>query len=208
MDKIDVIFYINLEHRTDRKEHILQQLQTINPGLTKVVRIDAVRVEERGILGCTLSHLKAIEEFEKNPDWKTCIIFEDDYTLVNTVQHFNNIIDDLFDKFPEWDVLNLAHCNYGFKYEEVGHQYIKKLIFTSTTSGYCLHKKFAKTLKNNFTEAAEGLRAEVYNYEFALDIYWKHIIPTANWYVTVPRLGSQWPSYSDIEKKDVDFGGI
>ena len=209
MENIDVIFYINLEHRTDRKAHILEQLKLINPNLSKVVRIDAIRVEHRGILGCTLSHLKAVEEFEKHPEWKTCIIFEDDYLFKDTnMTHFNNMINDLFTQFPNWDVLNLAYSNGNFKYEETGHNFIKKLIFAGTASGYCVHKKFVKTLKQNYMEAAEGLRAEVYNWEFANDIYWKHIMPSANWYVVVPRLGGQLPSYSDIEKRDVDYGGM
>jgi hypothetical protein len=41
MDKIDAICYINLDHRLDRKEHILEQLRVIDPALTKTHRISA-----------------------------------------------------------------------------------------------------------------------------------------------------------------------
>ena len=36
IDKIDAILYINLEHRTDRKEHILNEIKKIDPILQKI----------------------------------------------------------------------------------------------------------------------------------------------------------------------------
>ena len=44
MESIDVIFYINLSHRTDRKEHFLSEIKKLCTDETKIVRIDAVHL--------------------------------------------------------------------------------------------------------------------------------------------------------------------
>ena len=52
------IFYINLEHRTDRKEHVENQLKLI--GL-KGQRFNAIKMEN-GAVGCSMSHLKLLQQ--------------------------------------------------------------------------------------------------------------------------------------------------
>ena len=63
---IDAILYINLEHRPDRNEHCLNEIRKIDPLLTKTHRIDAVCNKSNGALGCTLSHIKALQLFLDN----------------------------------------------------------------------------------------------------------------------------------------------
>ena len=75
-------FYINLEHRTDRKEHVLNQLT--NLGLPNVERFNAIKMEN-GAIGCSMSHLKILKnayenmEFYCSPNlfhhWWNCWIF-------------------------------------------------------------------------------------------------------------------------------------
>jgi hypothetical protein len=40
---------------------------------------------------------------------------------------------------------------------------------------------------------------------YALDMYWQRIQARDNWYLVAPSLVVQRPSYSDIEKKHVDY---
>ena len=80
---IDAIFYINLDHRSDRKEHILQEIRKIDPTLSKTHRIQAEYVPDHGALGCTKSHIKAFQLFMEHPEWKNCLILEDDFTFVS-----------------------------------------------------------------------------------------------------------------------------
>ena len=44
------------------------------------------------------------------------------------------------------------------------------------------------------------------NIFFAIDHYWMKLQPTAKWFHVVPPLGKQRGSYSDIEKKFVNYG--
>jgi hypothetical protein len=61
MDNFDIIYYINLEYRTDRKEHILYELSKF--GNLNVVRVNAIYNPDFGIVGCGKSHALAVEHF-------------------------------------------------------------------------------------------------------------------------------------------------
>ena len=57
---IDHIFYINLDYRTDRREQIEGELVRMDL-VEKSERFPGIYVKEQGILGCTISHLSAIQ---------------------------------------------------------------------------------------------------------------------------------------------------
>ncbi len=50
-------FYINLDHRTDRKEHVEKELNIIGIHAT---RFEAIKMEN-GAIGCSMSHLKILQ---------------------------------------------------------------------------------------------------------------------------------------------------
>jgi GR25 family glycosyltransferase involved in LPS biosynthesis len=156
-----------------------------------------------GALGCTKSHIKALEEFEKNPKWKTCIIFEDDFTFRSDNKEENNT--QLANCFQEsWDIILLGYN--ALESQDIDNTNVKKVISAQTSSGYCVHKKFVHILKNNFKESEHSIESigQVIHWN-ALDIYWKNIQPQHNWFTTIPSLGYQYSNYSDIEKKIVDY---
>ena len=66
LSHIDAILYINLDHRSDRMEHVLGEIRKIDPTLSKSHRISAEYVPEHGALGCTKSHIKALHLFMKS----------------------------------------------------------------------------------------------------------------------------------------------
>ncbi len=77
-DLVDAVLYINLEHRVDRREHLLGELARAGVPAEKIHRVDAVR-RDVGALGCTLSHIKAFNlMLEKG--WSRVLVLEDDFT--------------------------------------------------------------------------------------------------------------------------------
>ena len=58
LNDIKNAFYINLEQRTDRKIHVEEQLGKI--GLT-AQRFNAIKMEN-GAIGCSMSHLKILQD--------------------------------------------------------------------------------------------------------------------------------------------------
>jgi glycosyl transferase family 25 len=205
MEYIDAVFYINLESRLDRKDHFLQEIQKLTDR-SKVHRINAVR-DANGALGCTLSHIKTLEIFLSNPEWNTCIVFEDDFTFRNSDVDYNNFsLKSVFQTFPEWDCCMLAAGIYGITFWNTDIETVKKVHSAQTSSGYCVTRKFAPILLANLRESRDDMIANGKCHENCLDQYWKKIQPASNWYVILPSLGYQYGNYSDIEEVFTNYG--
>lgn len=205
---IDIIYYINLDHRTDRKEGFLQEIAKLDLPEDKVVRIEAVYKKGQGSLGCSMSHIKAMEAFVES-NHQTCIIFEDDFGFSEDIEQINRSFQQLFENKPDFDVCMLAGWDQETSAIE-GHDYIKKVERALTTSGYIVNRKFASTLLQNFRDGCKileqrfndgnGTYATEYKYE--VDEYWTQLQPGNKWYIFNPKLGKQRDTYSDIRERE------
>jgi len=205
MNHIDVVFYINLASRADRNTHFLQEIPKLSYN-TPVQRIDAV-YNSNGALGCTLSHIKTLETFLENPEWKTCVIFEDDFTFRSSdLDDNNDALERVFKTFPDWDCCMLSAGSHDLKFWNTEVETVKKVHSAQTTSGYCVTKTFAPTLLNNYRESRDLMIRNGRMHENCLDQYWKKLQPTSHWYLVFPALGYQYHNYSDIEERVVGYG--
>jgi GR25 family glycosyltransferase involved in LPS biosynthesis len=171
--------------------------------MSKVVRIDAV-YEPMGALGCTKSHIKALEAFIENPSWKTCMIFEDDFTFYDSSQTNNNtLLHKFFLNFTDWDMLLLS-SNQLIKPTPTEIPEIQKVNRSQTTSGYLIHKGVAQKILDNFKESAELLANSGSKQLHAIDIYWEKLGLVR--YSFTPNMGYQYASMSDVENKYVEYG--
>lgn len=203
MEHIDVIFYINLEGRTDRKEHFLDEIRRLCLDEDKIVRIDAIKAIPPA-LGCTKSHIKALDTFMANPEWNTCIVFEDDFTFHNRSLQFNNeLLRKFFTNFNK-GMLLLA-TNQGRFPAQITHvDEVKKVTYSQTTSGYCVTKDCVKEVYENFKKSGELLEKSRSGPQHALDIYWNQLaLPR---YCFSPNMGYQYACVSDIENRFVNYG--
>jgi len=204
MEQVDVIFYINLEKRTDRKEHFLQEIKKFCLDESKIVRIDAI-YNKNGALGCTKSHIKALEQFMANPAWLTCIIFEDDFTFYDTsLKNNTDLLKKFFINFTDWGMLLLATNEAGRPSKRTHVEGIKELVYSQTTSGYCIHKDSVTEVYNNFKESAASLENGNPIHQYAVDVFWNRL-PMKR-YSFSPNMGYQYPGYSDIENRNVSYG--
>ena len=71
-------FYINLDSRPDRKQHVERQLGIIG---INAQRFKAIKLPN-GALGCSMSHLKLIETAKAN-NWPHILVVEDDILFTN-----------------------------------------------------------------------------------------------------------------------------
>lgn len=201
---IDKIFYINLEHRTDRKESIEQELKKLNYSSEMIERIDAVK-KDNGALGCTLSHLKCLEVAIEN-DYECVMIVEDDLGFKENINEssFRDLLDEL-KGLTNFDICSLTSnrlCNYSLKVSEK----ISKALNIQTTTGYIVRKKFYKTLYDNFNKSRENFENGKSKPESALDIIWKQLQgKDTEFYIFDPVIAIQKPYYSDIEKSFVTY---
>ena len=199
-----MIFYINLEQRTDRKEHFLEEMKKFCVDESKIVRIDAI-YNKNGALGCTKSHIKALEQFMANPAWLTCIIFEDDFTFCDTsVENNTGLLKKFFANFTDWGMLLLASNQNKSPSKETHVEGIKEVVYSQTTSGYCIHKDSVTEVYKNFKESAAALEKGDAIYQYAVDVFWNRL--TMKRFCFSPNMGYQYPGYSDIENRNVSYG--
>tara|TARA_A100001035_G_C27743640_1_gene482894 strand:- start:678 stop:1340 length:663 start_codon:yes stop_codon:yes gene_type:complete len=194
-------FYINLEKRKDRNEHVLNELRKIG---IKGKRFNAI-VAKDGAVGCTLSHIRLLEIAMKE-DYEEIFICEDDITfldkgkLIDSITKFNENIKD-------WDMLLLGG-NVLKPYNNINN-YCLKITNCQTTTGYIVKKKYYETLHNNYKEGLLKLLKDPKNKrEFAIDIYWKILQPKDNWYLLFPLTVTQYENYSDIEDKVTNYNHL
>jgi len=189
---IEKVVYINLEHRTDRRQEIESEL-SIFPS-EKIQRFNAIK-ENFGALGCTKSHI-AVLEMAISEGWSNYLVIEDDGMWSNFDKSYP-ILESL-SKNP-YDVIVLGAV--VPVYDKITY----KLQKSQTTTSFLVNKHYYKTLLQNFKDGAHGLTLTRSPPMYALDMYWQRIQARDNWYLVAPSLVVQRPSYSDIEKKHVDY---
>ena len=197
------IFYINLEHRTDRKEHVESQLESI--GL-KGTRFNAIKMEN-GAIGCSMSHLKLLQLALKS-GLDHILIVEDDILFLDP-ELFTNHLDKFLQNqdSKSWDVILIAGNNMP-PYEKVDDTCIK-VTQCQTTTGYLVNGHYIEKLLNNVKMGLTNLIKEPQNHaKYAIDKHWFSLQKTDNWFLITPLTVVQREDYSDIEKKVINYKEI
>lgn len=134
------MYYINLEKSKDRNDAMLKQKKKYNLPLERVDAVNGYEFKDtkndsffikpsqkinfinlfpdieniKPIIGCTLSHIKAIHTALEN-DNKLAIIMEDDTSLI-TYNHWSKKIKKIIKKVPpSWRIINLFHLCHNKK---------------------------------------------------------------------------------------------
>jgi GR25 family glycosyltransferase involved in LPS biosynthesis len=204
-NNFDLIYYINLNHRTDRLHHITNEIKKTNIDESKVHRIEGICVPDFGALGCSNSHCIALEKFINSPETnQTCVILEDDFEFTQPQGIVNDLIDNVFNSdVKDFDVLMLSSNT--LQELNTGFNFVTKIIEAQTTSGYVVSRKFAPILLNNYKEGCHLLSLSKRIYHHGIDIYMKQLQHNNKWFCLSPKIGRQIESYSDIEKRNTNY---
>lgn len=193
---IDQVVYINLAHRTDRREHMEQQLGLTALPADRITRFEAVAKPDFGILGCVESHI-AVLELALEKGWEWTMVLEDDFTIRSPGRFLSHI--ESFLQQHRVDVFLLSPTGMMMLTEETAVPRIHKVLTSVTTSGYVIHASYLATLLANFRESRGLLLAHGKgNGNFYLDVYWQRLMKRDEWYTYMPTLGYQYESHSDI----------
>lgn len=207
MKYVDMIYYINLDHRTDRMEEFLHEMHKMKVPDEKITRISAVSDKKRPDLGCSRSHIKTIDMFI-NSNYKNCVIFEDDFEWSVDQKTVNSSFSNFFENNIDYHVCMLSSNEIESK--NTNYDFVKKITNSQTASGYMVNKNFASELLENFKEGAELLErsydiGKPNGPEYCVDQYWKRLQPYNDWYMFFPKLGKQRKSFSDIQGVVIDY---
>lgn len=207
---VEQIYYINLDKRTDRNEHIISNvLPWLNADKNIIQRISAVDTTDqptpdKRATGCTLSHLKVFEDVLKN-NYKYFMVLEDDFTPIIDSSELEIRINKLFANFLDFDGCQLS-------YNERCNGAVKKIddtfdtgIRIQTTSSYIMNIDFCKKIKPVFEDSVKKLQKGCRYKQYACDVVWKPYQKFGRWLLT--RCGKQLTGFSDIEKRNVNYRG-
>jgi len=198
VNDITNIFYINLDRRIDRKQHIENQLKLLN---WKATRFSAI-LHQFGALGCSLSHL-ALLKYARNNNLDHILILEDDVTFLDPSSFLNNI-NNFLKNHKDFDVLLLAGNNMGH-YKKIDDCCVK-ISHCQTTTAYLVKNHYYDTLIDNYENGINLL--QLYpnkKNNYAIDQYWCSLQLLHNWYLLIPLTVVQRPDISDIEKRPINY---
>lgn len=191
--------FINLEHRLDRLIHVKQELAKINVAST---RFNAIKLAN-GAVGCSMSHLKCLEQAKQNGS-PYVFVCEDDIQFLDPDLFLKNV--GLFcDSIQNnWDVLIISG-NICPPFQPIG-DFCVRLVNCQTTTGYIVQQHYYDTLIANYREGITKLLADPANKrEYAIDMYWKHLQAKDRWYMIVPPTVVQMEGFSDVEGRETNY---
>ena len=195
---IKYAFYINLLSRPDRKQHVENQLKSIG---VNAERFNAIKLTN-GAIGCSMSHLKIIENAKAN-DWEHVLIVEDDILFTDPnffVQQFNKFLSN----HKDFDVALIAGNNLP-PYKRIDDCCVQ-VTRCQTTTGYIIQKHYYDTLIKNYKDGILHLMKEPANhFLYAIDKYWFNLQSIHKWYLITPLSVTQRHDYSDIEKRPTNY---
>jgi hypothetical protein len=195
----DHTFFINLENRVDRLVQVRAEL--IGWGINNPERFNAVSMPN-GAVGCSLSHIKCLE-LAKERNYAQVFICEDDIHCVD-VPKLREQIASFNDAEDTWDVL-LIGGNNAPPYRVI-NEGLMQVYNCQTAVGYIVKRHYYSKLIANFRDGVKQLMRTPENHrEYAVDMYWKRLQKEDRWLMMLPLTVTQRPSYSNIEKRDVDY---
>jgi glycosyl transferase family 25 len=180
-----LIYVINLDRDTERMASIHANLVRIGlsyerlpavmgkdvPDWEKLVDLSAYAWRNRldmpraGEVGCTLSHLKAMETFLKT-DAPWCVILEDD---VEVLPACAEVLRSLAEK-DDWDLVKLFNFHSGTPVKKralaSGHHLVSHLTRTTSSAAYVVNRHAAETLLKSMRPITEQV-------DHALDRPWE-----------------------------------
>jgi GR25 family glycosyltransferase involved in LPS biosynthesis len=193
-------YYINLEHRTDRKEQIEFELSKV---FTSFTRFNAIK-NSNGLIGCCLSQIEVLKKGLLS-DKDYIFIFEDDFVWELKTKDIEDNLNSIF--LYDFNIVLLTYHLPLIKPKKLSNKKLGFFENCQTTAGYVIHKRFIFQLIQNFQECL-NFSKKINTDKSALDQNWKKLQKFENKFlVASPRLGKQRPSYSDILKKEVSYGG-
>ena len=202
MDQIDTFYFINLDRRTDRLKQITGEFEKMEIPFQKIIRIQAFE-HKIGIFACGKSHISAINHFIESGK-NRCMIFEDDFEFTETKEKVNEVLKNIFSSGAEIDCLMLAgKDNCVLSFDPTQNIVAQRIFFATCPSCYVLTKKYAPGLLNNLSEGAAKQEKWINAFgepenAFNNDYYWIYEQVSKLYYFTVPKLGKQRDSPSDI----------
>lgn len=203
---------INLDSRQDRLESFIKNHTEMGWNEVEFKRTPAILDENFGGIGCAKSHLMTLALFIAKSNLNYCLILEDDFRFRVGYLEFMEIFNEILSIDNKFDVFLLAGTR---TLSTKLNNRVVKVFESQSTAGYLVSRNYAQNLIEIFLKSINMMenyrsldsRDIVYD-RFSIDQTWKRLQQQDRWYATNPMIGFQENSYSDIEKRIVDYSNI
>ena len=190
IDLIDLVLFINLDKRKDRRSLIIKEFQELGIPCEKVVRISAV---PSGFTGCTKSHINALS-FAMIHDCKRVMICEDDFHVYSI--NFNEELNKAMKNQLITSTLMVAMTPI-YLGPIIQDTNLRRVNQASGMCCYIVYKSYFEKLLSIFQEALVVNKPH--------DMLTQTKQNRDYWYGFFPPIAVQRPGFSDIENKNVDY---
>ena len=198
LDNIDRVFYINLGRRTDRRPQVLGELRLLGIPKDSIVRIEAVdaeKCEEKPTVCCARSHIAALDRAMAE-DLNGVLILEDDFKLRRSPEETRERWAHFCRMTPHFEIASWAHnCLQLWDWRDKGDG---RVWYLQTTSAYAVRKAAMQRLRDKYSEAIAQERP--------FDTHMTTMRKDVQWFALRPALSYQRPGYSDIQKRNTNYG--
>lgn len=205
-------YRINLDHRTDRLAECRANEAALGYDGGFIQRHAAHAEQDFGALGCAKSQVAALVAFLTHSTAPYCMILEDDLDFLQPYALFASQMEQVRQSNLQWDVLLLAGTATVPFAEPPGMPFLARIFESQSASGYIVNRHYVPKLLQCFVNSLvqmDRFRAitsrDAIVSRFAIDMNWKQLQREDNWFIFRPAFGHQRPSFSDIERKFVDY---
>lgn len=192
------ITYINLAHRTDRREQVESELQKL--GVSNYTRFDAIRNTTHGGLGCVSSHIQCLNNGLASGK-PYIMVLEDDVEFKMSRDEWLELLFHLASL--DFDVVTMDYNEKHGQFAPCAHPFFKRVLKSHNLTFYIVAAHYVPTLRKNF-EVSRTLLSLIGQYNtFAVDRWWNLLQQKHKWYTYYKRLAEQRGGYSDIGQRVV-----
>jgi glycosyl transferase, family 25 len=198
MARLSRVCVINLADRSDRLAAF--NLEAKRLGLEDIERVEGVK-HENGALGCAQAHALCVQE-QLNRSWSSMMVCEDDAAFLLPRRH----LDVLIDRFLDDTQAEVACLAYFHQRVRPYSSLFLRALETQTTTCYIVKASIAPELLAILEEGVCQLTRGGDPFRYCADQAWKSLQQDHVFVVPIRRAAYQRAGYSDIERRDVDYG--
>ena len=162
----------------------------------RIEAVDAQNCEEKPTVCCARSHIAALDRAMAE-DLNGVLIIEDDFKLFQNPDETRLRWTHVCRLFPHFEIASWAYnCLQLWDWRDRGDG---RVWYLQTRSAYAVRSQAAmQRLMDKYLEAIDQ--------EHPFDEHMTTMREEVQWFALRPALSYQRPSYSDIEKRKVDYG--
>lgn len=209
------VYYINMDHRADRREALLKELARVGFTNDQITRVHATSYKGCPNAGCMSSHAAALRIAERENPQTFALIIEDDFQFIDDISKIHSDISFFLDakaprreatseaeKNNNWDAILLTTHLAKLDHANKNNHIFSQITHSSNAAGYLIHKDTMIPLARLFEDNLENLYQTKMHWIYQNDQLWCQMMETGNWYMFNHYLGFQKGDYSDLSREN------